>query len=72
MSLKKESEIIEGIIETYENPLHNCFDPEELEKVEAKKKDKVAVGDLRICSRGKLQFCNKVINGVPYWSDLNL
>lgn len=72
MSLKKESEIIEDIIETYENPLYNCFDPEELGKVKSKTKDKVALGDLWLCPQGKLKFCNKIINGVPYWSDLNL
>lgn len=70
MSYKDELEIIEGIISTYEEPWSNKGSAGEPEQIKLKLGP--AIGDLRVGSNGKLQFCHKMIKGVPYWSDLNI
>ena len=72
MGYKEELEIIEDIIDYYENPITGNFDPEKLNQFENTQKDKPALGDFRINDKGQMQFCNKVIQGIAYWSDLNI
>jgi 16S rRNA C967 or C1407 C5-methylase (RsmB/RsmF family) len=72
--MKEEIKEIKDLVDKYhpsaKEEWADAFDPEGIETI-IKGNSKPQIGDLRVTSQG-IQFCNKVINGKAYWSDLNI